>query len=222
LAKENHFIYMLLALLIFLIVLPIADDFRTLSYGVLQGLGFSCLFLVGIWSLRNSGVWFKVGLTLVTAGTVLNIIAIRSGERFDLIAALIALMLYLGLAIWTALRQILFSTAISLNRLTGAICVYLLLGTIWALAYSLVELASPGSFSGIDVPLSHRWDMDWLYFSFTTLTTLGFGDITPLSNTARVLVYAQAIVGVFYMAMLVASLVSVHLAERTDAKRPKP
>ncbi len=58
------------------------------------------------------------------------------------------------------------------------------------------------------------WNVEWVYFSFITLTTLGYGDITPVSNTARALAYSEAIFGVFYMAILVAGLVSVYMAAR--------
>lgn len=101
---------------------------------------------------------------------------------------------------------------LSSNRIVGAICVYLLLGTLWAFLYTVVELAAPGSFAGIGEFGVADWESDFVYFSFITLTTLGYGDITPVSGTARVLVYAQAVFGVFYIAVLVSSLVSIHLA----------
>ena len=76
--------------------------------------------------------------------------------------------------------QVVFGTEISANRLVGAVCVYLTLGVIWAVAYSILEMTFPGSFQGF-VPMEDReWDSEWLYFSFVTMTTLGYGVSLPL------------------------------------------
>jgi hypothetical protein len=58
------------------------------------------------------------------------------------------------------------------------------------------------------------WDSDWLYFSFVTMTTLGYGDLLPLSGAARLLAYLQAVFGQFYIAILVAGLVSAYISSR--------
>jgi hypothetical protein len=102
----------------------------------------------------------------------------------------------------------------NVNRLVGAICVFLLLGILWAFAYSMLEIAVPGSFSGLAPGHDPRSDSSWIYFSFVTLTTLGYGDITPESAVARTLAYIQAVVGLFYMAVLVAGLVSAYISEK--------
>ena len=92
--------------------------------------------------------------------------------------------------------------------------VYLLLGVIWAVSYSVLELAAPGSFGGFETWTSRGWDSEWLYFSFVTMTTLGYGDLLPVSATARAMAYLQAVFGQFYIAILVAGLVSVYIARR--------
>ena len=85
--------------------------------------------------------------------------------------------------------------------------------SILAIIYAVVERANPGSFTGVTEPLTQGWSSDWLYFSFVTLTTLGYGDISPVAPIAKFLVYMEAVVGVFYMAVLVASLVGVGISE---------
>ena len=112
------------------------------------------------------------------------------------------------------MKQVAFGTDISANRLFGAVCVYLLLGVIWALTYSIVELAMPGSFSGFAAWSDRGWDSEWIYFSFVTMTTLGYGDLLPVSATARALAYLQAVFGLFYIAILVAGLVSAYISNR--------
>ena len=88
------------------------------------------------------------------------------------------------------------------------------IGIIWALLYGLVEVLIEGSFSGnlLNVGGSRFWDL--IYFSFVTLTTLGYGDILPMNSYARTLAYIEAIAGQFYIAILVASLVGAHLSDR--------
>ena len=210
----SNFFYMLTALLIFLVVLPIADDLELLSQQATRTIGYTCLFVVGVWSLQGSGKWFRVGLSLVGAGMLLNVLAYSYNGLGYLYGSIATLIVFLAVAIVHALKQVVLGIEVSANRLVGAVCVYLLLGTLWALAYTVIELAMPGSFKGIDVATDAHWGSNWVYFSFVTLTTLGYGDITPITGTARALVYTEAVFGIFYMAMLVAGLVGVYMAER--------
>ena len=132
------------------------------------------------------------------------------------VISLLTLCIFLFLATFNAFRQVAVGNDISPNRIVGAICVYLLLGVIWSIAYSIVEFSQPGSFKGLTELLSPLWSMDWIYFSFVTITTLGYGDITPLTQTARSLSFAEAIVGQFYIAVLVAGLVSAYISAKQD------
>ena len=99
----------------------------------------------------------------------------------------------------------------------GAITLYLLFGVLWAIAYAVIESLVPGSFAGLSEPLSQGWSSDWIYFSFVTMTTLDYGDIVPLTATARTLAYMQAVFGQFYLAILVAGLVGAYIARRLKA-----
>jgi len=212
--NKNNFSWLLLALFIFLVIVPATDDLAILSRPIVRALEFSCLLFIGIWSLRGSGRWFSVGIAFVIAGIVFNALAVNLASPVYLYASFAALFAFLLLAISFTLKQIAMATDISPNRLIGAVCVYLLLGVIWAVAYTMLEMISPGSFGGF-TPLQGRgWDSEWLYFSFVTMTTLGYGDILPVSATARVLAYMQAVFGQFYVAILVAGLVSALISSR--------
>jgi hypothetical protein len=203
---------MLAALLIFLVVIPIVGEYALLSEPVLRAIAYSSLLLVGVWSLRDSRSLFRIGLAIVAAGLIMNALAISPAEGDYVRGSMITMFLFLLVAVWASFRQVLLSNEISFNRVVGAICVYLLLGSIWAVSYAMIESISPGSFAGAALENVAGWDTRWLYFSFITLTTLGYGDITPVTNTARVLVYTEAIVGVFYMAVMVAGLVSGYIS----------
>ncbi len=119
-------------------------------------------------------------------------------------------------ALYGILRAI-FAKQASGDAIFGAVCGYLLLGIIWSLLYSAVETASPGSF---DMPAPRRQrrgcgaDRGALsYYSFITLATVGYGDVTPTTPLARTLAWMEAIAGQFYLAILVAGLVGFKVTQ---------
>jgi voltage-gated potassium channel Kch len=116
-------------------------------------------------------------------------------------------------ATWLAARQVLFTGPIDGNKVVGAICIYLLMGLVWALSYLFIAQAIPGAFNGLEQLPWYENFSDAAYYSFVTLTTLGYGDISPVVPIARFLVYMEAIFGVFYMAILVASLIGIRTSE---------
>jgi voltage-gated potassium channel len=212
--QEKNFSWLLVALLVFLIGVPALNATELFSPRLARALIVSWLFLVGVWSLRGFGRYFNLGVGLAIAGVVLNALYIRSGASFLDFAAFAALIGFLLVAIYCALRQVVFDKEISANRLIGAISVYLMLGVLWATAYTVTELAAPGSFNGLTAEHGGAWNSGWLYFSFVTMTTLGYGDLLPVSAVARLLAYMQAVLGQFYIAILVAGLVSAYITDR--------
>ena len=211
---NNNFSFLLVALLVFLIGVPIAIDLEIFSFETLRAVSFSALLAIGLWSLRSSGRAFSAAIAFVIVGIVLNLLFAYYKQTVFQVYSTIALLAFLLLATGTAMKQIATANNISANRIVGAICVYLMLGVIWALSYGLLEVMIPGSFGGLsDEAATLSWSPDWIYFSFVTLTTLGYGDVLPLTFFSRTLAYFEAIVGQFYLAVLVAGLVSAYLAE---------
>lgn len=96
--------------------------------------------------------------------------------------------------------------------IAGALSVYLLLGLTWSLVYQGLALVNPGAFT-VGSAIAGTGPLDWmdfLYYSFITLATVGYGDITPVTPLAQSLAYAEAVTGVLYVAVLVARLVSAY------------
>lgn len=213
---RTNFFYLLAALLILLIAVPLADDLDLVSAPLVRGLVFSCLLVIGVWSLKGGGHYFIVGMAFVIAGVILNVLAMQIRAPFFQYGSILSLIGFLLVAISFTLKQVVVGTDINVNRLAGAVCVYLLLGVIWAMFYTLVNAVSPGSFAGFAPMVDLGWDSEWLYFSFVTMTTLGYGDILPVSATARGLAYMQAVFGQFYIAILVAGLVGAYVSKRSE------
>jgi hypothetical protein len=211
---KNNFSWLFLALLFFLIGVPVADDLGLLARPGIRALFFSALLAIGIWSLRGAGRAYSLGRGLAIGGIVLNVLAANIASQFLIYASFAAFFGFLLIAILHSLKHVVFAREISVNRLVGAVCIYLLLGVIWSIAYTVIDMLHPDSFQGILLQAGGAWDSEWLYFSFVTMTTLGYGDISPISSTARGLAYMQSVFGQFYIAILVAGLVSAYILGR--------
>ena len=131
----------------------------------------------------------------------------RAGE----LRMLATLGAFLVLAIAVGINVFAFGHAVS-DRVFGAVVLYLLLGVLWAVAYQLVERLVPGAFAGN----TDKRDglAEWAYFSFVTLTTVGYGDITPVALGARSLAILEALVGQLYPAVIIARLVSLQVSSQ--------
>jgi Na+/H+-dicarboxylate symporter len=105
---------------------------------------------------------------------------------------------------------------ITQDTIYGAICGYLLLALCWALVFSLIETMVPGSFAVLVTPAGDQERVASLmfYYSFTSLTTLGYGDIVPISPVTRSFSTLEAVMGQLYLTVLVARLVGLHISRR--------
>ncbi|MGR3274003.1 ion channel [Acaryochloris marina NIES-2412] len=123
-------------------------------------------------------------------------------------------VLYLGVAALLIMREIITATTITMDTIRGGICAYFLIAFIWALFYGIVATLNPHAFSATLIqPGSY---LQPIHFSVTTLTTLGFGDIVPVSTLAIVLTDTEAIIGQLYPTVFIAILVGGYLSQKVD------
>jgi hypothetical protein len=116
---------------------------------------------------------------------------------------------------WVVAHAVYAPGRITFRRLQGAIVMYLNFATIFAAAYGLIWELSPGAFANLVAPERGPEEIgSMLYFSFTTLTTTGYGDIVAIDPFARSLANFEAILGQFFIAITVARLVTMELADR--------
>jgi len=211
-SEKNNFAYLTVALVILLFVAAVVDQFQgRFGQHIVQGAIVLTLAL-GVWSIRGREYSFISGaglVLLVGIATVAGLVLEWSGLVFVRMAAM---LLYFLMMTWLAVRQVLFSGPIDRNKIVGSVCIYLLLGIIWATLYTLILELSPTTFNGVEVGMWEENLPNMLYFSFVTLSTLGFGDISPVEPVARFLAYTEAIIGQLYIAILVASLVGIRIS----------
>jgi len=126
--------------------------------------------------------------------------------------SLIAGLVFLAFLIWQFLRFVLRAPQVNAEVLCAGVSVYLLLGLLWTFAYLLVAGVDPDAFSFNGGPAaSHSLQgANAFYFSFITLSTVGYGDILPVSPVARMLAAMEAITGTLFVAILIARLVALH------------
>lgn len=205
--SHNNFYYFTASLVVLLLASAfVSSTPKGEDHLLLQILMFGTE-LVAYFSLDLSKRWrIFVGLSLVllAASTVLREFTDWSSE--PLIGLVISLIFYCGMA-YAAARQVLFSGEIELNNVVGTIAVYLLLGLIWTLLYLISLEFWPTGINGIEYQDWHDNFGVTTYFSYVTLSTLGYGDISPAIPFTRTLAFLQAITGTFYMAVVVASMI---------------
>lgn len=132
-------------------------------------------------------------------------------ELFAVITALIYTG-FLIIAIIALTRKLFSVRKVSTDTIVGGICVYMLIGFLWTLLYYLIYSFDKGAFS----LQAQNANPNLFYFSFTTLTTTGFGDIYPLDKVAMALASLEAVVGQIYLAVLIARLVGLHVINQME------
>ncbi|HSN84711.1 MAG TPA: ion channel [Polyangiales bacterium] len=174
---------------------------------------FNAILLAGVYAvgLRRHG-WAFAALTVVTLGARWGEILFAS--RFDVLAlGLTAVWLvYAASVIIASLFQ---RREVETDAILGAIVVYLLVGLAFMMVFQVLELTNPGSFSGLPDGVQERpkeLASSMLYFSLVCLTTIGYGDIVPVSDLARPLSVLEAVFGQLYLAVMIARLVGLHIA----------
>jgi hypothetical protein len=217
--RQDNFIYLTFALILLLLGTALAQQFFENSIQRLVQSATIVTLLVAVWGVDSKDFVLRKTFIFPVAILVFSFFgAWLDSTGFDQLYLLLLLGFFISSAIRTA-KQVLFTGDIDGNKILGAICLYLLMGLIWAVIYTLLQLNFENAFNNINN--NKAWFSlfpDFIYFSFVTLTTLGFGDISPALPLARFLVYFEAIVGQFYLAVLVASLVGSHMATVNNHK----
>lgn len=133
---------------------------------------------------------------------------------------IVAGIAFIGFVAARLLNFIFQMRKIDAESICAAISAYIMIGILWGMFYSLVELMQPGAFVFTAGPSESRamTPMNGIYFSFVTLATIGYGDIIPVSSTARMMAIMEATSGMFYVTVLISRLVSLYTSACQNAQ----
>lgn len=187
------------------------------ALGIVEGYFFRAValasFLVGLFSVSQGVVFRAAGTSILVFAALLSVLAEqRSSASIVAAHALVGAVVSFFFA-GMVLRQSLRAGEITLHRIEGAVTAYLVMGLGFAWLYQAIELFVPGSFV-LAHPLTDTATgaPKLVYFSFATLTTVGYGDITALHPVGRSLAAFEALIGQLYPAVLLARLVSMEVS----------
>ena len=213
---EGRFSNLLASMLLLLLLSPFFTGFA-FGAGLLQ---FLFLLTLGsaLYSISDNKKRLTVGLVLLLFAVSAMASSYISDERRWLDLGFLVLIPFLIIITVSTLRYVLKASEVTAEKIYGALCVYLLLGFIWASAYFVMEAYLPGSLELDGRALSESVGSveeafsKCVYYSYVTMTTLGYGDIKPTAPATQSLAFIQALTGQLYLAVLVARLVALHIA----------
>jgi hypothetical protein len=185
---------------------------------VLMDIFVTLILISGLYAASQSKRLFRIGLLIAFPAFVAHWLSYFLELPFAALVGEICAALFFTFMVVLVLNYLVKEREITADVIAGAICGYLLIGLMWSNFFSVLEMLQPGSF---DIPENvSRESSYFTYYSYVTLTTLGFGDITPITEQARSLSALEAIVGPIYLAILVARLVGMSISQ-SIGKEPR-
>ncbi|USD63749.1 two pore domain potassium channel family protein [Vibrio sp. SCSIO 43140] len=212
-SKDDNFFFLLGSLLVLFFMSAMVHQFKDDAQDYVLALIILCMStsIVGVHRKQTFyRSWYAVMITVAVISGVFSLF-----DDYDLsLVTLFSLLFFVLAQTYSALKQVMMPTKVTLNQIVGSICVYLLFGLSFAFIYLIQLELFEAPFNGLEAKpwLDNLFDV--IYFSFITLTTVGYGDVSPALAIPRFFVFLESITGSFYLAIMVASLVSSHLAQK--------
>jgi len=215
---KYRFLYLFVSILIVLVMDPILESIAPLR--ILFSLFITFVIMSATYALSQKPR--QVIIATVLAVPTLGFTWASEGinRPFLFLAGHICGVLFFAYIVVQILIFIAGQNRVTRDLIFGAAVVYLLMAVIWAYGYLIIETLHPGSF---DVPENHTLSQRYLfvYYSLVTISTLGYGDVTPLTDIAGGFSVLEAVVGQLYLVTTVAWLVGVHVSQSDKMKGPK-
>jgi voltage-gated potassium channel len=207
---RSRFLFLVVSLFFYIVVSPFLENFIGLKF--LISIFLTMILLSAIYAVSLDSRQQQISMIIAIPLAIFIWVALffKVPNSFYIInISGILFFIFISVAI---LSFIFKQTEITQEVIAAAVVVYLFLGICWAFAYSILEQIIPGSFDlgGIEV---EKMRQTFSYYSYVTLTTLGYGDITPLTSRAAALSVSEALVGQLYLTVLVARIIGLHISQ---------
>ena len=207
---SGRYYILFLSLIMLFILRPFLEDF--FKYPFILDIFLSLVLFSGVYAVCENR--FQAVLSTVVAALSIGIwwsAQFYQNRILDILSAIMGIIFFYHIAL-TIFYDIFSKTKATINIIFGALCAYFMIGFGWGFVYILADLIMPGSFQIAEAHIITF--SDYSYYSFVTLTTLGYGDITPLTNATQMMSVLEAAFGQFYLAILIAGLVGKYISQK--------
>ena len=206
---KSRFIYIIFAIMLVLLVNPFIRPLGLIGH-LISTLLLAMIPLASAFALTEDRKKAIIVLLIAAPFVILDGLNVFFTNRPLMVVAFsFGTILYFYIVV-LLVKNLLSIRVITADLIYCAISIYLLIGIMWAGIYTVLEGISPGSFSGTS------GTVDLLYFSFVTLTTVGFGDVAPLSILGKRLAVFEAAMGSIYMAVIIAMIVGRYMSMQVE------
>lgn len=215
-----RFLILLVCLTLVIITMPFVADSDFMVYTV--SFLYNILLFFTIYVLADHNKYLIYGLILALPSFIISFFNLYSLYPSLLVNIRLVSSLSVEVFVIIFLLRYIFKTKIvSLNIIYASICIYLLLGFAWSLGFSIIEFNTPGSFNNIKIMSNHSdietvlayYLNNFLYYSYITLTTLGYGNVYPITTAGNALAATEALTGQLYLTILIGRLLGLHIAQ---------
>ena len=208
---------LLVWLFLYLMIGPFLESFPYAH--MVMNVFLTAVLFSAVLALDRHSKMFSTSISLLAITLILLWLNGFRVIRFPPHTISLLLVLYLSTLIYSLARHLFAARRVTPNVICAALCLYLIIGLLWGSMYSLTESLAPGSFAGAllsnaSTPVEKAYFLN--YLSYITLTTLGYGDITPQTTGAVALCQAEAILGQFFTMVVVARLVGIQIAQESS------
>jgi len=206
--RENRFLFLLISMILMLLMHPVLTVTGMYFARVFLKIFVSLVFLSAVYAVSQTRRMLLIGIALMLPSFSMQWAQYFKNSYIVTVTSDLLFLVFLTYITAAIVNHVLKIDDVTFEQVCGTLCVYMLMGLIWADAYSLINSVFGDQFSGKAMAFA-----DFIYFSFVTLTTVGYGDISPVGAVARSFAVVEAIVGQFFLAVLVARQVGLYISQ---------
>ncbi len=212
---RDRFLFLLISLLSLILIAPLLGEYVNLN--TLSDIIITAIFLSAIYAISQKERYLFISCLFLLPVLVAIWLSYFVNTPFLRLVGNCCGILFFAFTIIIILSAIFRENEVTLDVIYGAIAVYLLMALMWAFIYEVIDTLNPNAFSVTEEALEGTRH-HFIYYSFVSITTVGYGDITPLSLSARSFSILEMVVGQIYLVVLIARLVGIHISQSIDRK----